>query len=165
MVVLCGRIFTVEERSTKSGKTILSFRFTDETDSIASKIFVEEEDLPEARAFLQVGKGILAKGMIEYDSFDRELELSHLSGIKKYEFQKKKRTDSAKEKRLELHLHTKMSDMDGVSDVNDYIDTALSFGMDAMAITDHGVVQAFPDAASHLKKLGKEKDFKLLSVA
>ncbi len=162
MVVLCGRIFTVEERSTKSGKTILSFRFTDETDSIASKIFVEEEDLPEARAFLQVGKGILAKGMIEYDSFDRELELSHLSGIKKYEFQKKKRTDSAKEKRVELHLHTKMSDMDGVSDVNDYIDTALSFGMDAMAITDHGVVQAFPDAASHLKKLGKEKDFKLI---
>lgn len=53
---------------------------------------------------------------------------------------------------MELHLHTKMSDMDGVSDVNDYIDAAVSFGMKAMAITDHGVVQAFPDAAIYLKK-------------
>lgn len=161
-VVLGGQIIMVDERRTKSGKNILSFSFTDFTDSIASKIFVDDEDMEAARAFLKPGSQIKLKGVVEFDTFDKELELSHVNGIKKYSITREKRQDHAKEKRVELHLHTKMSDMDGVSDINDYIDTAISFGMRAMAITDHGVVQAFPDAAIYLKKIGHEKDFKLL---
>ncbi len=161
-VALGGEILMVDERKTKTGKNILSFSFTDWTDSIQSKIFVDDENLEEARTFLKPGSQILCKGNIEYDTFDKELELSHLSGIKKYSIQKEKRNDLSAEKRVELHLHTKMSDMDGVSDVTDYIDMALSFGMEAMAITDHGVVQSFPDAASYLKKKGRDKDFKLI---
>ena len=161
-VVLAGRILMVDERRTRTGKNILSFSFTDYTDSIASKIFVDDEDLDQAHAFLAAGKDISVKGVIEFDTYDKELELSHISGIKKFSLKREKRQDNAREKRVELHLHTKMSDMDGVSDVNDYIDAAVSFGMKAMAITDHGVVQAFPDAAIYLKKKGYDKDFKLI---
>ena len=86
---------------------------------------------------------------MEYDSYDQEMELAHVQGIKKSSFTRKKREDLEKEKRVELHLHSKMSDMDGVSDIEKYIDRALDFGMPAMAITDHGVVQAFPDAMAY----------------
>lgn len=141
---------------------IFTFSFTDDTDSIASKIFVEEENLDDARAFLQVGKTIAVKGNIEYDQYDKELELSRVFGIKKSDFVRAKRVDNAKEKRVELHLHTKMSDMDGVSDIEEYINRALEFGMPALAITDHGVAQSFPDAMAHLKKLGKEDELQII---
>ena len=141
---------------------IFTFSFTDDTDSIASKIFVEEENLDNARVFLQVGKTITVKGNIEYDQYDKELELSRVFGIKKSDFVRAKRVDNAKEKRVELHLHTKMSDMDGVSDIEEYINRALEFGMPALAITDHGVAQSFPDAMAHLKKLGKEDELQII---
>jgi len=162
LVTVEGLIIQVDERSTRSGKTIFSFSFTDDTDSLASKIFVEEENLEEARAFLKKDNAICIKGTMEYDSYDQEMELAHVQGIKKSSFTRKKREDLEKEKRVELHLHTKMSDMDGVSDVEKYIDRALDFGMPAMAITDHGVVQAFPDAMAYLKKIGRQKDLQLI---
>lgn len=162
-VALEGILLHVEERPTKkSGMVIFTFSFTDDSDSIASKIFVEEEQLEEARAFLVEGKSIAIKGNIEYDQYDKELELSRVFGIKKSDFTREKRVDRAKEKRVELHLHTKMSDMDGVSDVSEYIDRALDFQMPAMAITDHGVAQSFPDAMAYLKKKGKEDDLQLI---
>ena len=162
LVTVEGLIIQVDERTTRSGKTIFSFSFTDDTDSLASKIFVEEENLEEARAFLKKDNAICIKGTMEYDSYDQEMELAHVQGIKKSFFTRKKREDLEKEKRVELHLHTKMSDMDGVSDVEKYIDRALDFGMPAMAITDHGVVQAFPDAMAYLKKIGRQKDLQLI---
>jgi len=162
LVTVEGLIIQVDERTTRSGKTIFSFSFTDDTDSLASKIFVEEENLEEARAFLKKDNAICIKGTMEYDSYDQEMELAHVQGIKKSSFTRKKREDLEKEKRVELHLHTKMSDMDGVSDVEKYIDRALDFGMPAMAITDHGVVQAFPDAMAYLKKIGRQKDLQLI---
>uniref|UniRef100_UPI0028EA69A2 PHP domain-containing protein n=1 Tax=Oribacterium sinus TaxID=237576 RepID=UPI0028EA69A2 len=162
LVTVEGLIIQVDERSTRSGKTIFSFSFTDDTDSLASKIFVEEENLEEARSFLKKDNAICIKGTMEYDSYDQEMELAHVQGIKKSSFTRKKREDLEKEKRVELHLHTKMSDMDGVSDIEKYIDRALDFGMPAMAITDHGVVQAFPDAMAYLKKIGRQKDLQLI---
>ena len=162
LVTVEGLIIQVDERTTRSGKTIFSFSFTDDTDSLASKIFVEEENLEEARAFLKKDNAICIKGTMEYDSYDQEMELAHVQGIKKSSFTRKKREDLEKEKRVELHLHTKMSDMDGVSDIEKYIDRALDFGMPAMAITDHGVVQAFPDAMAYLKKIGRQKDLQLI---
>ena len=162
LVTVEGLIIQVDERSTRSGKTIFSFSFTDDTDSLASKIFVEEENLEEARSFLKKDNAICIKGTMEYDSYDQEMELAHVQGIKKSSFTRKKREDLEKEKRVELHLHSKMSDMDGVSDIEKYIDRALDFGMPAMAITDHGVVQAFPDAMAYLKKIGRQKDLQLI---
>jgi len=162
LVTVEGLIIQVDERTTRSGKTIFSFSFTDDTDSLASKIFVEEENLEEARAFLKKDNAICIKGTMEYDSYDQEMELAHVQGIKKSSFTRKKREDLEKEKRVELHLHSKMSDMDGVSDIEKYIDRALDFGMPAMAITDHGVVQAFPDAMAYLKKIGRQKDLQLI---
>lgn len=151
-VAIAGQILNVTERRTKNGKNILGFNVTDFTDTIGSKIFVEDEDLTEAKSFIRAGAAIKLKGNVMFDPFDRELSVGHLTGIKKYELVRAVRMDQAKQKRVELHLHTKMSDMDGTSDIGDYIKTAKAFGMKAMAITDHGCVQAFPDAAHHLDK-------------
>lgn len=162
-VIIAGNIFLVHDPvHTKTGKNILKFDITDYTDSITAKIFVDDDDLETANSFIKAGSGVLIKGSVSYDSFDKEVEMSFIDGIMKYSFQRQKREDNAPEKRVELHLHTKMSDMDGVTDVVDYINTAIQFGMNAMAITDHGVVQSFPDAAIHLKKIGHDKDFKLI---
>lgn len=151
-VVVAGRILNVLERKTRNGKNILSFHITDYTDTIGAKLFVADEHLDEAKSFIKAGKALKLRAEVSYDSFDRELALGRISGIKQHELQEQKRVDRSKEKRVELHLHTKMSDMDGTSDIADYIKAAKSFGMTAMAVTDHGCVQAFPDAAHCLDK-------------
>ena len=80
------------------------------------------------------------------DKYDSDLSISSIVGLKKYLTLPSKREDTAAEKRVELHCHTKMSDMDGVSDVKDIVKCAMRWGHKAIAITDHGDVQAFPDA-------------------
>ena len=162
-VIVAGQIFLVHDPvHTRTGKNILKFDVTDFTDSISVKIFVEDEDMELAQSFVKPGTALKIKGTVSYDSFDKQVEMSFIDGIVRYQLNRAKREDRSPEKRVELHLHTKMSDMDGVTDVNDYIDTAISFGMKAMAITDHGVVQAFPDANIYLKKIKHDKDFKLI---
>lgn len=162
-IIMAGTIFLVHDPvHTKTGKNILKFDITDYTDSITCKIFVDDEDMELAASFIKPGTDLLIKGSVSFDSFDKQVEMSFIDGILKHQINRAKRTDSNPEKRVELHLHTKMSDMDAVSDVCDYIDTAISFGMNAMAITDHGVVQAFPDASIYLKKIGRDKDFKII---
>ncbi len=162
-VIIAGSIFLVHDPvHTRTGKNILKFDVTDYTDSISVKIFVEDEDLELAGSFVKPGTALKIKGTVSYDAFDKQVEMSFIDGIVRHQMKVAKREDLSAEKRVELHLHTKMSDMDGVTDVNDYIDRAISFGMKAMAITDHGVVQAFPDANLHLKKIGHDKDFKLI---
>lgn len=161
-IIIEGRIFAVADPvHTKTGKNILKFDITDTTDSITAKLFVEDDDLDEALSFIKSGSAIRIKGNVTYDAFDKQVEMSFIDGILKTQLNTSARTDNSPVKRVELHLHTKMSDMDGVSDVSEYIDTAISFGMKAMAITDHGVVQAFPDADHYLKDI-KNKDFKLI---
>ena len=162
-VIVAGQIFLVHDPvHTRTGKNILKFDVTDFTDSISVKIFVEDEDLELANSFVKLGTALKIKGTVSFDSFDKQVEMSFIDGIVRCQLNRTKREDTYPEKRVELHLHTKMSDMDGVTDVNDYIDTAISFGMKAMAITDHGVVQAFPDANIYLKKIKHDKDFKLI---
>ena len=90
--------------------------------------------------------------MTTIDRFDGELTIGSIRGIKKYEDFTSKRTDNSPVKRVELHCHTKMSDMDGVSEVKDIVKRAKSWGMPAIAVTDHGCVQAFPDASHALDK-------------
>ena len=91
------------------------------------------------------------KGTATFDAFDKEVSISSLQSVMKIPPIVEKREDTAEVKRVELHCHTKMSDMDGVSECKDLVKRAYSWGMPAIAITDHGNVQAFPDA-NHVRE-------------
>lgn len=151
-VVIRGKILTVDSRELRSGKTIMIFDVTDFTDTITVKMFAREEQLPDLKAAVVAGTFIRIKGVTTIDKFDGELTLASVVGIKKSEDFTGKRMDNSLEKRVELHCHTKMSDMDGVSEVKDIVKRAKRWGMPAIAITDHGCVQAFPDANHALDK-------------
>ncbi len=158
-VVIRGQVISMEEREIRNEKTIVMFAVTDFTDSIVCKIFVNNEHLEELHKGLKTGAFIKIKAMAAVDKFDHDLTMTSVKGIMSIPDFRSKRADTAAEKRVELHCHTKMSDMDGVSDVADIMKQAKAFGHKACAITDHGVVQAFPDA-DHA--IGKDKDFKVI---
>ncbi|MGO5165372.1 MULTISPECIES: PolC-type DNA polymerase III [unclassified Candidatus Paralachnospira] len=145
-VVVVGKVIRLEERLLRSGKTIMIFDLTDFTDTITVKMFIKPEMLDEVREFLIMGAFLKLKGITNIDKFDGELSIGSVNGIRRAADFTSRRQDSSEVKRVELHCHTKMSDMDGVSDVKDIIKRAKEWGMPALAITDHGCVQAFPDA-------------------
>ena len=151
-VILRGKVIRKEKRELRSGKTLIIFDLTDFTDTMTVKMFAREETLEDIDHAVKEGAFIRLKGVTTIDKFDGELTLGSVSGIKKSEDFTGKRMDNSLEKRVELHCHTKMSDMDGVSEVKDIIKRAKKWGMDAIAVTDHGCVQAFPDANHALDK-------------
>ena len=159
-VVIRGQIIDTDMRELRNGeKTIVKIVITDFTDTIAAKIFVKNEQRDELMEHLKIGKFIKIKGVTTMDTFDHEIGLSFLAGMKKIPDFTTPRLDNSMEKRVELHCHTKMSDMDGVSDVKDIIKRAKSWGHKAIAITDHGAVQAFTDA---YHSVSPEDDFKVI---
>ncbi|WP_367568894.1 PolC-type DNA polymerase III [Lacrimispora sp.] len=158
-VVIRGKILMTDSRELRSGKTIIIFDVTDFTDTITVKVFAREEQLEDLKAATVKGNFIRLKGVTTIDRFDGELTLGSVVGIKKAEDFTGKRNDNSLNKRVELHCHTKMSDMDGVSEVKDLVKRAKKWGMPALAITDHGCVQAFPDASHALEK---DDPFKLI---
>jgi DNA polymerase-3 subunit alpha (Gram-positive type) len=158
-VTVRGKIINMDSRLLKSGKTILIFDVTDFTDTITVKLFVREEVLDDINKAVVKGSFIKLKGMTTIDKFDGELTIGSVVGVKKCEDFTQKRMDNSLVKRVELHCHTKMSDLDGVSDVKDIIRRARDWGMPALAVTDHGCVQAFTDA-NHA--LNKEDTFKII---
>ena len=158
-VVIRGRITATDEREIRGEKTILFLTVTDFTDTMVIKIFTRNEDLDELRGSLKKGAFVKIKGVASLDRFDHELTVASVMGIKKIPDFTTKRVDQSVRKRVELHCHTKMSDMDGVSDVGDIIAQAVAFGHHSIAITDHGAVQAFP-VANHA--IPKGADFKLI---
>ncbi|MCR5369583.1 MAG: PHP domain-containing protein, partial [Clostridium sp.] len=145
-VAVRGKIIHCETMGLRSGSTLFMANITDFTDTIRVKVFADEDSLSDVKAALKEGQFVILKGVANNDRFDGELTISSVTGIKKYADFRKKREDCSPVKRVELHCHTKMSDMDGVSDVGDILRRADSWGMDALAVTDHGCVQAFPDA-------------------
>ena len=145
-VVIRGEVIAMDEREIRNEKTILIFDVTDYTDTITIKMFVRNEQLAEVKANIKKGAFLKIKGIAMMDSFDKEVAISSVIGIKKGSDFRVSRKDNSPTKRVELHCHTKMSDMDGVSEVKDIIKRAYSWGHPAIAITDHGVVQAFPTA-------------------
>ncbi len=145
-VAIRGMILVVDRREIRNERTILIFDITDFTDTITIKIFVHNDQLPEISEHIKKGAFIKLKGVTTIDKFDSELTLGSVSGIKKTADFTTGRMDNSARKRVELHCHTKMSDMDGVSDAKDIIKRAWKWGHPAIAITDHGVVQSFPDA-------------------
>ena len=160
-VVVKGNVFFVEEQPLNSGKTIFKFSLTDYSDSIVAKIFATEDEIDGLREKIHVGANLIVKGDCSMDKFDHELEIGYIDGIKPCDSMKAKRVDLAETKRVELHLHTQMSESDGVSDLGDMIHLAKSWGHKAMAVTDHGVVYGFPIALHTLQK-DKDKEFKMI---
>ena len=158
-VVIRGKVRTLDQREIRNEKTIVSFEITDFTDTIKVKMFVHNEQLEDILKDLKVGAFVKVKGVTVNDTFDRELTIATVIGLKKIPDFSSVRMDNSAKKRVELHCHTKMSDMDGVSDVKDIIKRAKKWGHKAIAITDHGCVQAFPDA-NHALDHGD--DFKVI---
>lgn len=150
-VVIRGKVISQESRYLeRSESTLFIFSLTDFTDSITVKMFVREDHLQEIKQALEESY-LKISGMATIDRFDGELIIGSVKGIKKcQDFRENIRQDNAPVKRVELHCHTKMSDFDGVSGAADIIRQAQAFGMDAIAITDHGNVQAFTEAG-HVK--------------
>lgn len=151
MVVFKGEVFQVESRFLKNEKVLVSFDMTDFESSITVKTFLKNEKFDAIKESLKEGQTLYVQGVAQYDKFSRELSVM----AKDISLAKKEmRRDEAKEKRVELHLHTHMSTMDGLTSAKAYIERAAFYGHSAIAITDHGVVQAYPDAMDAAKKYG-----------
>jgi len=150
-VAIIGEVFKTEMIETKTGKIIFTFAITDYTSSISVKLFLKPQ---ESEAVLdEVKKGFYCKvrGEAIYDTYAREVVIMgrDISRMKKIQ-----KMDGASEKRIELHLHTTMSTMDGMTSAGKLIERAAYWGHEAIAITDHGGVQAYPEAQSAAKKFG-----------
>ncbi|MDK8645035.1 PolC-type DNA polymerase III [Staphylococcus condimenti] len=155
-VAIEGVIFDMNIKELKSGRHIVELKVTDYTDSLVLKMFTRKnkDDLEHFKA-LSVGKWVRAQGRIEEDTFVRDLVMM-MSDIE--EIKKAPKQDKADDKRVELHLHTAMSQMDGINNIGDYVAQAAKWGHPAIAVTDHNVVQAFPDAFAAAEK----NDIKML---
>lgn len=152
-VIVAGEVLKAEVRTLKSGRNLLIFDLTDDTDSITVKAFATKKQDPSAQ--VQQGMGLRVKGNLQYDEYAKEIILMARS------IQLDARPqiqDTAAEKRVELHLHTKMSAMDSIVELEEAIKTAAAWGHEALALTDHGVVHAFPEAA----RLGKKYGIKII---
>ncbi len=149
-VVVNGEIFRFETRTAKSGKKFYLGDLTDYTDSVSFKIFPRNADALEEQ--LKEGSWVKVRGNLQFDPYSKELSLlvsDILPGKSIFT-----RSDQAPEKRIELHLHTKMSAMDATVDAAKAINLAAAWGHSAVAITDHGVVHSFPEVASVAKRAG-----------
>ena len=159
-IALEGEIISMDSRELKSGKTLVMFDVYDGTSTITCKSFVVPEKVKDVISRLKSAKGVKIAGTAQFDPFAKELGVIANVIIEIPGRKKEKRVDNAEVKRVELHMHTQMSQMDGVSSAKDLIKRAMSWGMKSIAITDHGVVQAFPDAH---KLLGRNnKDMKVI---
>ncbi len=153
--VVVGDIFDSETKELRNEKTVVTFDITDYSGSLKVKIFGSNKDIEEMKiSGLKKGMTLLVSGKVDYDNFARDIVLNPNSIIKVKRIPK---MDTYPEKRVELHCHTNMSAMDAVTDPVTLINRAAQWGHQAMAITDHGCVQAFPDCMYNMPK-----DFKVI---
>ena len=152
----------LETREIRNEKTIVMFAITDFTDTIMVKMFTRMNSFLRFSQESKKGAFLKIKGVTTIDKFDGELTIGSVVGIRKISDFTTTRKDTSPEKRVELHCHTKMSDMDGVSEAQALVARAHDWGHQAIAITDHGVVQAFPDANHYVERLDKEDPFKII---
>ncbi len=145
-VSLDGEIIFMEDRELKSGKTLLSFDLYDGSSTMTCKAFLEKDKAKKIIKRMKSVKGIKIEGNAQMDSFSGELTVMANTIIESSGVKKETRKDESEVKRVELHMHTKMSQMDAISSATDLIKRAIKWGMKSIAITDHGVVQAFPEA-------------------
>lgn len=161
-ITIRGKVIQFDTREIRNEKTIIMFAVTDFTDTIMVKMFARNEQLPELLGEIYKGAFLKIKGVTTIDKFDGELTIGSVTGIKKIPDFTTTRKDTSPVKRVELHCHTKMSDMDGVSEVKSIVKRAHDWGHKAIAITDHGVVQSFPDANHYIETLDKDDPFKVI---
>ena len=163
-VVIHGQITFLETREIRNEKTIIIFHITDFTDTISCKVFVRNEQLSDILDGLKKGGFYRIKAVAMYDKFDHEISLGSVAGIKAITDFREKRQDTSMEKRVELHLHTVMSDNDSVVQIKDIVNRAYEWGHPAVAITDHGVLQGFPIARHAYEDLRLKEDdpFKII---
>ncbi|MEG2199584.1 MAG: PolC-type DNA polymerase III, partial [Anaerovorax sp.] len=147
-VTIEGMLFRKESRTIRNNKRLVTLLVTDKTTSMCIKCFSSEEKWTDIDENLKSGDYVKIRGVAEWDTYENLLVLM-CKDIEK--IQKEGRLDTSKRKRVELHTHTKMSAMDGLSEVSDLVKTAAKWGHGAIAVTDHGVVQAFPEAAKTAK--------------
>ncbi|MDD4495812.1 MAG: PHP domain-containing protein, partial [Eubacteriales bacterium] len=148
---VCGDVFKVDFKATKGKKNLCILYLTDYTSSIIIKYFYPKEDDAAQKSLIHEGLHLKVRGDLKFDSFLGETVIMAKDIVS---VEKEKKTDDAAQKRVELHVHTRMSAMDGVTTAEDIINTAAAWGHKAVAITDHGVVQAFPEAYNAAKKAG-----------
>ena len=148
MAAISGEILsgTMEERELKSGKFLLSFNVYDGTSTISCKVFVKPEEKKKIVKRLNSAKGVKLEGKSGISNYTHEMEILANTIIETEGIKRKMRQDLAEVKRVELHMHTQMSQMDAISSATDLINRAMKWGWKSVAITDHGVVQAFPEA-------------------
>lgn len=159
-VAIEGEISNIEAKELKSGKILVSFDLYDGSSSMTCKSFLKPEEDEEVLSRLQKAKGVRLAGNAGFSKFSGEVEMIASTIIEIEGTKKVKRQDNAEVKRVELHMHTQMSQMDAMTSATDLIKRAMSWGMKAIAITDHGVVQSFPEAH---KLLGRDNpDMKVL---
>ena len=161
-VQIAGEIVNVPDPTElkKSGKFLFSFDVYDGTSTITCKIFVLPEKKKRVSSKIKVGNGVRLGGKAAFDNFAKEITIIANTVIEGEPLKKTSRKDNSEVKRVELHMHTQMSQMDAVTPVKDLIKRAMKWGMKSIAITDHGVVQSFPDAH---KMLGYDnKDIKII---
>ena len=155
-ITVVGDVFASETKELRNEKTVVTFDITDYSGSLIIKLFMKnsEEELLKKLGGIKKGQTLLVTGKIDYDQFARDIVISADSLIR---VKRIPRMDNYPEKRVELHCHTNMSAMDAVTDPVTLINRAASWGHQAMAITDHGCVQAFPDCMYNMPK-----DFKVI---
>ena len=145
-VALQGEVIYSEDRTLKSGKTLFSFDLYDGTSTITCKAFLEKDKAKKIMKRIQKSKGIKLAGTAQMDTFSNELTVMANTIIETEGLKKEIRQDNSEVKRVELHMHTQMSQMDAMTSATDLIKRAMKWGMKSIAITDHGGVQAFPEA-------------------
>ena len=159
-IALQGEVIYTEEKPIKGDKILFSFDLYDGTSTITCKAFLEKDSAKNKMKRIQNSKGIKVSGNVQMDTYSNELTVLVNTVIETEGLKKEIRQDNSEVKRVELHMHTQMSQMDGITSAKDLIKRAMQWGMKSIAITDHGVVQAFPEAH---KLLGYDnKDMKVI---
>ncbi len=151
-VMLDGEILATETRELKSGKILAMFNLFDGSSTITCKVFLEAEKSKDILKRMSSAKGVKVIGTAQFDPFAKELGVIANAIVESNGIKKVVRQDNAPIKRVELHMHTQMSQMDAMTSAEDLLKRAVKWGMKSIAITDHGVVQAFPEAHKYLEK-------------
>ena len=147
---------SIDSREIKNEKVILMFNLFDGTSTIACKAFLEKEKLKPIKDRISKAKGLRIEGVAKYSPYSKEVEIMANTILESTGIKKEKRIDNSDIKRVELHMHTQMSQMDAITPCADLLKRAISWGWKSIAITDHGVVQSFPEAHKFLEKTGAD---------